>query len=245
MPIRLDTWLVQHNHCDSREKAKQAIEEEAIKVNSIPVKKGSFLVEEDDVVEIAVASSLRYVSRGGLKLEKALREFRIDCTDKTVLDIGASTGGFTDCVLQHGAKRVIALDVGSDQLHYSLRKNPKVISLENTDIRNFDAEEYIENVLDLIVIDLSFIGLKHVLPSVQTLCGPKTQVITLIKPQFEADKKIKTKNGIVVNQRDRDKILEKSSEIITGNGFKIHKIIMTDADGTNKNIEYLAYLTLI
>jgi len=238
--LRLDKWLVDHHYFESREKAQQAIEAGAVLVNQKPILKSSFPVDEND--EVVVASSpLKYVSRGGNKLEKAIREFQIDFKGKTILDIGASTGGFTDCALQYGAEKVFAVDVGKDQLHPSLRSNPRVISLEETDIRKLTAADLKNEIIDIVVADVSFISLKKIFPSVLNFLKSEGIFIALVKPQFEVGSKKHFKKGIVKDSALRKKILDEMITEAESLGFKTKGKAETDYDGMKKNLEYLIY----
>ncbi len=238
MPTRIDAWLVQNGHFESREKARMALEEGVVEVNEQPVRKSSFKISETDQV-VVKAPALRYVSRGGLKLEKAIREFQLDFTDKIILDVGASTGGFTDCALQHGAARVFAVDVGSGQLHPSLQEHPRVRWWENLHIRDLTLEMLGEQV-DMIVVDVSFIGLRHVFPYLPPFLKKDGFIMTLVKPQFELEEKVRLKKGIVKDEKLRRQILEKVSESAQEQGFVLKEITSTDADEQRKNLEYLA-----
>lgn len=238
MPTRIDAWLVQNGYFESREKARIALEEGVVEVNEQPVLKSSFKISARDQV-VVKAPTLRYVSRGGLKLEKAIRQFQLNFANKTVLDVGASTGGFTDCALQHGAARVFAVDVGSGQLHPSLQVHPRVQWWENLHIRNLTLEMLGEQV-DMIVVDVSFIGLRHVFPYLPPFLKKDGFIVTLIKPQFELEEKVRLKKGIVKDEKLRRQILEKVSESVQEQGFMLKEITPTDADEQRKNVEYLA-----
>ncbi len=234
---RLDKWLVENHHFESREKAKQAIESGVIKINDEQITKSSAEVTEGDVVTVAY-NPLKYVSRGGYKLEKAIREFQIDFYDKTVLDIGASTGGFTDCALQQGAKKVFAVDVGSDQLHESLRRNQKVISLEKTDIRTLTPQQT-EGIVDIVIADLSFISLKKIFSSVRRFLNKEGAFLALVKPQFEIGQRKKFKKGIIRDELLREKILQEVLTEAANEGFVKSRITTTDITNDKKNMEYL------
>ena len=189
MKIRLDSALAQLGHARSRTAAQQIIGEGIVLINGKSACKASEMVDtEKDVIEISdTPECMKYVSRGGFKLEKAIEEFKIDLTGKCCLDIGASTGGFTDCMLKNGAKIVFSVDVGRDQLDSSLKSNPQVISLEQLDIR--DAENEITQLVDFFSIDVSFISLKQILPELFRFASDKASGVALIKPQFENGKK--------------------------------------------------------
>lgn len=200
MKIRLDNLLVQKNLVETRSQAENYIRLGKVSVDGIKQKKSGFFVRED--VEIKILQESRYVSRAGLKLESVSKVLRLDFRDKVVLDVGSSTGGFTDFAIQNGAQKVIAVDVGTDQLHPKLRLNKKVELHEKTDIRDFLTEQKI----DTVVIDVSFISLREILPSVVKIAST-AQIIAMVKPQFEAGKN-GTVNGIVKNNSFRRKILQ-------------------------------------
>ncbi|MBK7871659.1 MAG: TlyA family RNA methyltransferase [Saprospiraceae bacterium] len=239
MSVRIDTWLTQHKYFESREKARIAIEEGAIEVNGTPVYKASFKVTLHDQVEIK-APALRYVSRGGLKLEKAIRAFQLDFANKIILDVGASTGGFTDCALQHGAAKVFAVDVGSGQLHPSLRAHPQLRWWEHLHIRDLTLEMLGEAV-DIILVDVSFISLRHIFPYLKTFLKKGGFIITLIKPQFELEEKVRLKKGIIKDEKLRQQVLEKVTATAQEQGFVLKRLTNTDAEEDKKNVEYLAW----
>lgn len=242
MPHRLDTWLVQHRLFESREKARLALELGVVEVNGKIVTKASQLVSESDQIAIK-AQPLRYVSRGGLKLEKAIQTFQLDFTNKVVLDVGASTGGFTDCALQHGAAQVFAVDVGSEQLHSTLRNHPKVTWWESLHIKDL-TPEMLGKAVDMITIDVSFTSLRHVFPHLSKFLNPDGLVVALVKPQFELEEKIRFKKGIVKDEQIRQHILQKVIKAAGEQGFQLQQSIPTDADGQQKNVEYLAWFKL-
>ena len=194
MKERLDVFLVKAGFYETRNKAQNAIESNDIKVDDKIINSSSYKVDETCKIEI-ISNSLPYVSRGGLKLEKALKVFKVDLKDKTILDIGASTGGFSDCSLQNGAKKVYALDVGENQLHESLKNNNKIISLEKTNFRNIDIEQFKNYHIDVIVVDVSFISLSYIFENASKIMDEDKCMICLIKPQFETAKKEHNKNG--------------------------------------------------
>lgn len=239
MNSRLDKFLVSKYYFATREKAVQAIKQGYVKVNGFPVEKPSFLVSDNDILEIT--KQLQYVSRGGYKLQKAVRHFNIFFQNKSVLDIGASTGGFTDCALQNGAAFVVAVDIGTGQLDKSLLDNDKVFSFEKTDIRTLDPDQLPVKQFEVIVGDLSFISLKVILPFLHKFSTLQTEFILLLKPQFEAGKGVKMKKGILKDARVRNRIVEDFKKTIIELGFQFIELIETDADGISKNIEYLIY----
>ena len=184
-----------------------------------------------------------YVSRGGLKLEKALRDFGVDPTGYVCSDSGASTGGFTDCLLQQGASKVFAIDVGYGQLDWKIRSDPRVVVMERTNIRYVTSEQLGEQ-LDLSVVDVSFISLKIVLPVIKSLLKSTGQVLCLIKPQFEAGKEKVGKKGVVRDPDVHKEVLDQFVENVTQIGFKILGMTFSPVKGPEGNIEFLAHLTL-
>lgn len=236
--MRLDKKLVELGLVDTRNRAQLLIERGAVKVNGLVVAKASQEILENDLVEVQNAA-LKYVSIGGEKLEIAICQFNIMFDGCRVLDAGASTGGFTDCALQHGAKLVYAVDVGSDQLDVKLKVDKRVKSLENKDVRDLTLDEIDGSPVDILVADLSFISLYKVLPKFKELLKPGGKLIALVKPQFEQTEKHRTKGGIIKNERLRDEALDRVTESLEMNGFKFMNSCPTDADGKTKNIEYL------
>ena len=238
---RLDQHLVTRGYFESRQKAVFAIKQGSISVNGKVILKNSFLIKEFDRIEL-VTPGLRYVSIGGLKLEKALHFFNYKIEGKYALDIGASTGGFTDCLLQHGAAGVFCLDVGSNQLHPSLKENQKVKWKENCDIRNISLREIDLPSIDLIVVDVSFISIKSILADIKKFCLPTTKIIALIKPQFELDNKMRFKNGIIKNDKLRSKIFVQVKEEFKKFGFTVISETKTEVDKSKKNEEFLLFV---
>jgi len=240
--IRLDRLLVERHLVESRQKAISLILSGYVYVDGEQAQKAGQLVSED--ANILIKETPPYVSRGGLKLEKALQEFQIDVQDKVGMDIGASTGGFTDCLLQHGARKIYAIDVGYGQLHWKLRRDPRVINFEKTHILKFDWSRITEKV-DIVTIDLSFISVKKVLPVLKQHLESPVKIIALIKPQFEAKKGEVKKGGIVKDKKIVERILKEISDYARALGFKIKGLIPSPVPGQKKgNIEYLMYLEL-
>ena len=232
--MRLDLYLVDNGYFKSRELAKLAIEKKLVKIDGKVVTKPSFDYSSG---LIEVSNPLKFVSRGGYKLEAAINNFYLDFKDKVIVDIGSSTGGFTDCSLQNGAKLVYAIDVGIDQLDSRLLSNDKVISMEETnflDIEGFDTK------IDFYVTDVSFISVKKILFHLKELCA--TNIIILIKPQFEVENKYLNKNGVLKDRSKHYEILKDMNDYINSIGYKIHKIIPSPIKGKSGNIEYLAYI---
>lgn len=238
--MRIDIYLVQQQYFETRTKAQQAINEQCVFVNNELITKTSFDITDSDHILIKPSPSQRYVSIGGLKLEKAIQTFHLDFKDKNVLDIGASTGGFTDCALQYGAKKITTIDVGSNQLHKKLMDHPQVVSFEKLDIRNFNPPN--DESYDWIVMDVSFIALSAIIPTVKKLCFAATQLIVLIKPQFETTEKKHFKNGIIKDPKERAQIVQQAIKEWQLAGFELLAQTTTDADGIEKNIECLIHL---
>ncbi len=238
MQTRLDLYLSDNKIVKSRSVAAKMIKEGKISVNGTVCTRSSLIVSEMDNIEVT-GDMPKYVGRGGLKLEKAIVFFGIDLKDKCCIDIGASTGGFTDCMLQSGADKVYAVDVGSDQLDEKLRADSRVVSMEKTDIRNITDE--IPSV-DFISIDVSFISLKLVLPSAFRLLCDKGSLVALIKPQFEAGKSNLNKKGIVRDEKVRLKVCEDIKQFSVSCGFESIGLVESPISGGDGNIEYLIYL---
>lgn len=240
MSVRLDMWLVQNGVFGGRDTAKKHIEAGEISVNGKTVTKASFGVEAGDTV--TCTGSERYVGRGGYKLEKALAACLLSLDGVTALDVGASTGGFTDCMLQYGAKKVYAVDVGHGQLHPSLRENPAVICLEGTDIRSKDAAAQITDCPAFCSVDVSFISLKQVLPAVLQLVAADAVLVCLIKPQFEAGRAALGKNGVVKDKTAHVAVLCELCRFFDECGCGLVKLMPSPIRGGEGNIEYLAVL---
>lgn len=239
---RLDSYLVENGFIKSREKAKDSIQKGLVKVNGVVITKGSFIVNDDANVEYNSAEAMPLVGKGGLKLEKAITDFNLDFKGKYVLDVGASTGGFTHCALQHGAEFVWAVDVGVNQLDESLRNNPRVCSMEECDIRTL-AESAIPRKVDLIVGDLSFISLTLIAPHLPIFIINDGAMILLIKPQFEAGKEFVSKNGIVRNPKAHVIVIEKVIKAFNDQGYHLNNLSFAPIYSKDKNIEYLAQFT--
>ncbi len=236
---RLDSILVTKGYFKSRAKAKYAIDSGNIYVNNIQITKSSKLISEEDNIEVR-GETLKYVSRGGLKLEKAVNVFEINLNNKICMDIGASTGGFTDVMLQNGAKKVYSIDVGHDQLDEKLINNKKVINLEGTNIKDIDVKDF--NTIDFISTDVSFISTLQVIPKIYELLKIKGNAVILIKPQFEVGKQNLNKNGVVKDIKIHKKILESIIEQINNTGFEILNLEYSPIKGPAGNIEYLLYI---
>ena len=238
MPKRLDVYLSDNNIVKSRSLAATLIKQGSVEVNGRICTKPSFTVGDGDNVKI-IGELPKYVGRGGLKLEKALAHYRLHLDGTVCIDIGASTGGFTDCMLQNGAAKVYSVDVGTDQLDEKLRNDSRVISMEKTDIRNCVGTL---PQVDFISIDVSFISLKLVLPSAFALLKDGGECVALIKPQFEAGKVHLSKNGIVRDAKVHKKVCDNIAEFASAVGFERSEIIPSPITGGDGNTEYLIYL---
>ena len=239
---RLDVLLVEQGYADSRTKAQAIIMSGQVYVAGQKADKPGMSFEETVEVEVRGATC-PYVSRGGLKLEKALRDFNIRPVDYVCSDSGASTGGFTDCLLQQGAKKVFAIDVGYGQLDWKIRSDPRVVVMERTNIR-YVTPEQLGEPLDLSVIDVSFISLKIVLPVIKTFLKASGQVVCLIKPQFEAGKDKVGKKGVVREPETHKEVLDNFVELANALDFRILGLTFSPVKGPEGNIEFLAHLTL-
>ena len=239
---RLDVLLVERLYADTRSKAQAIIMSGNVYVNGQKADKAGTSFEETVDIEVRGAVC-PYVSRGGLKLEKALRDFGVKPEGYVCSDSGASTGGFTDCLLQQGAKKVFAIDVGYGQLDWKIRSDERVVVMERTNIRYVTPEDLGEP-LDLSVIDVSFIGLEIVLPTIKTLLKPTGQVLCLIKPQFEAGKENVGKKGVVRDPKIHQMVLDNFVSLVDGLGFKILGLTFSPVKGPEGNIEFLGHLSL-
>jgi len=239
---RLDVLLTEQGYADTRSKAQAIIMSGQVYVNGQKADKPGVSYEETVELEVRGAAC-PYVSRGGLKLEKALRDFGVKPEGYVCSDSGASTGGFTDCLLQQGAKKVFAIDVGYGQLDWKIRSDPRVVVMERTNIRYVTPEELGEP-LDLSVIDVSFISLKIVLPAIRELLKPTGQVLCLIKPQFEAGKEKVGKKGVVRDPETHKEVLDHFVALAEELHFAILGLTFSPVKGPEGNIEFLSHLTL-
>jgi 23S rRNA (cytidine1920-2'-O)/16S rRNA (cytidine1409-2'-O)-methyltransferase len=233
--LRLDQWLVAHGYAETRSRARWLIDTGLVWVRGQPCHKPSLVVADTSQVEICGAG-LPYVSRGGFKLERALQAFGLDVADLVAFDIGASTGGFTDCLLQHGARRVYALDVGTAQLASKLREDPRVISLEGRNIRTFQAAELPETV-ELITVDVAFISLVHVLLLLPPFLGSYGRVIALVKPQFEVGAEHVGRGGIVRDPNRRTLAVRHVMTVAGEAGFHVRRTIAAPCTHAHGNQE--------
>ena len=239
---RLDVLLVEQGFVSSRERAKRLIMAGQVLVDEQRVDKAGTTVSLDAKLRI-VGEDIPYVSRGGLKLEKGMTVFGAVLKGKTAADIGASTGGFTDCMLQNGAAKVYAIDVGYGQLDWKLRTDARVINMERTNIRSV-TPEMLEQKIDFASIDVAFISLDKVLPVVRTLLSDEGEVIALIKPQFEAGKERVGKNGVVRDPEVHKDVIQRVLSAAAGAGFVTAGLTFSPVKGPKGNIEYLLYLKL-
>lgn len=237
---RIDLLLVEKGFCPSREKARKSIMAGLVKVDGKRVDKPGTDVPVDSLLEV-LGPAIPYVSRGGLKLEKAMEEFGIRVEGMVAADVGASTGGFTDCLLQNGAKKVYAIDVGYGQLDWKLRQDPRVVSMERTNIRYLDSGTLTE-VPEFITIDVSFISLEKVLPKITEILAPEGKIVALIKPQFEAGREQVGKKGVVRDPVVHEQVIKKVLENALKLGFSLLGLTYSPVTGPEGNIEYLAYL---
>jgi 23S rRNA (cytidine1920-2'-O)/16S rRNA (cytidine1409-2'-O)-methyltransferase len=239
---RLDILLVEQGYFESREKAKAAIMAGLVFANEEPVDKAGTKISRTAAIKVKGAVH-PYVSRGGLKLEKALKLFEIDLQDAVMLDIGASTGGFTDCALQNGASYVYALDVGYNQLDWSLRSNDRVNVMERTNFRYTKLEDLMGPEPDFATIDVSFISLRIILPPLKVILGSRGSIVALIKPQFEAGREKVGKSGVVRDPNVHQEVLEQVLSFAAGLGFVLKGLTFSPITGGEGNIEFLAYWT--
>lgn len=237
---RLDILLVKNNLFTSREKARATIMAGKVLVNEAKIEKPGTMVAADAKIRL-LGEVHPFVSRGGLKLQKALPKFGISLEGKVMADVGASTGGFTDCALQLGATKVYAIDVGYGQLDWKLRQDPRVIVWERTNIRNVTPENF-DDAIDFATIDVSFISLRLVIPVVKKFLKPTGEIVCLIKPQFEAGKERIGKKGVVKDSKVHVAILSEMMEIFRENELGVQGLTFSPITGPEGNIEFLAYL---
>lgn len=235
MNTRLDTYLTTQKVISSREKAKQLISDGKVFINGDLAKKASQKVSKSD--EITVENTHIYVSRSAHKLLKAIKVWNIKVEGKVCLDIGSSTGGFTEVLLENGAKKVYSVDVGMDQLHESLKNNSRVVSMEGQDIRDLNS---LDESADLIVIDVSFISLKHIIPLLNKFGSKSFEVLALLKPQFEVGKKY-LKKGIVKDENRTEEVKKEIIEMFTEEGFDVQPLEKSPIKGKEGNQEYLIF----
>ncbi len=244
--LRLDSLLAAKGLIESREKARALILAGKVLVNGTKADKAGTFVRPEACLEIL--QKIPYVSRGGLKLEAALKSFNIDVKGKIAMDVGASTGGFTDCLLQHGARKVYAIDVGYGQLAWKLRNDSRVILLEKTNIRYLDEkvrgqefEDLIKSNIDIATVDVSFISLLKVIPKVINFLKKNREIVALIKPQFEVARKDVGKGGVVKDEAKRLEVIEKITKELRNMGLEVKGVIKSPLVGPKGNIEYFIY----
>ncbi|MFV0503544.1 MAG: TlyA family RNA methyltransferase [Lachnospirales bacterium] len=236
--MRLDIYI-SCKQSVGRQRSKELIEGGKIYVNNKLIVKPSFKVNEDDVVEIKDEVYKKYVSRGGYKLEKAIEQFNIDFMEKCIIDVGASTGGFTHCAILNGARKVYAIDVGKNQLDSSL-KNEKVISMEKCNILDLTIND-IGSDFDIIVMDVSFVSIKKIIPHLRQFLKENGEIVYLIKPQFEAGKAYLNKKGVVKDKKIHEKIIKDIINLCESLGFREVDVCQSPITGQEGNIEYLLY----
>lgn len=240
MKIRLDQYLVDNGLVQSRERAKALIMAGVVFVDEQKVDKAGEKINPEAKVEVR-GKDIGYVSRGGLKLEKAMKSFPITPNGKVCMDIGASTGGFTDCMLQNGAQKVYAVDVGYGQLAWSLRTDERVVNMERTNIRNV-TQEMLGDTIEFFSVDVSFISLKHIFPVAQRITTENATGVCLVKPQFEAGKEKVGKHGVVREPETHREVIFNAMTFAASNGFTVKGIDFSPVKGPEGNIEYLMYV---
>lgn len=240
MKIRLDQYLCQHGLAQSRERAKALIMAGIVYVGEEKSDKPGNMIDENAHVEVR-GHDIGYVSRGGLKLEKGMEVFPISPNGKICMDIGASTGGFTDCMLQNGAIKVYAVDVGYGQLAWSLRCDERVVNMERTNIRRVTREQ-LDDSIEFFSVDVSFISLKHIFPVAKEITSENAQGICLVKPQFEAGREKVGKKGVVREAQTHREVIEAASHYAAENGFSALGLDYSPIKGPEGNIEFLMYV---
>ena len=242
MKKRLDLILVERELFETREKAKREIMAGNVIVNEQVETKAGTMFMDNDKLKIRIKDKLKYVSRGGLKLEKAIKTWDLDFKDKLVLDIGASTGGFTDCALQNGAKYVYSVDVGKNQLDWKLRNDERVLSLEEMHIKDLKQEDINNEKVNFIVIDVSFISLTKVIPYFKKFLSKTGKIVMLVKPQFEVGREKIGKNGVVENEEYHDEAIKKIISFSKESGYELLGVEDSPIRGAKGNKELLMLL---
>lgn len=237
---RIDVLLVEKGFFDSREKAKRAIMAGIVRDDYDIIDKPGTKIDIDSNLYVK-GDVIPYVSRGGLKLEKAIKSFNLDFQDKIVVDIGSSTGGFTDCSLQHGAKQVYAIDVGTNQLVWKLRIDPRVIVHEKTNFRHATKELFDQGIPEIATIDVSFISLSHIFTPLSQILSKGNGIVALIKPQFEAGKDEVGKKGIVKDPIVHQRVIEDVIKFAGDNDLYLHQLSYSPITGGQGNIEFISY----
>ncbi len=241
MKIRLDQYIFQEGYAPSRQRAQALIMSGIVFVNNQKADKAGEMIKDTDIVEVR-GSDLKYVSRGGLKLEKAMEMYGFSLENKVCMDIGASTGGFTDCMLQNGASKVYAVDVGYGQLAWKLRTDERVVNMEKTNIRNVTLDMLAEPI-DFFSVDVSFISLKHIFPVAFAVSQPDVTGVCLVKPQFEAGKEKVGKKGVVRDSRVHKEVIENVIGYANASGFFVHQLTFSPIKGPEGNIEFLIVIS--
>ena len=241
MKIRLDQYVFQEGYAPSRQRAQALIMAGIVFVNNQKVDKAGTMIKDTDIVEVR-GKDLKYVSRGGLKLEKAMELYHFDLADKICMDIGASTGGFTDCMLQNGAEKVYAVDVGYGQLAWKLRTDERVKNMEKTNIRNVTLD-MLDEPIDFFSVDVSFISLKHIFPVAYAISKNDVIGACLVKPQFEAGKEKVGKKGVVRDSEVHKEVIENVIGYANENGFYVHRLTFSPIKGPEGNIEFLIIIS--
>ena len=242
--MRVDLYLYKHGYTRSRQKAQDLIAEKAVKIDGALIAKPSLDVDETAEHTVEIVETCPYVGRGGLKLDGAMQTFNLSVEGLTAMDIGASTGGFTDCLLRHGASRVFAIDSGYDQLAESLRNDPRVVNIERCNARNLSLETTGGVLCDFAVIDVSFISQTYILPTLKSVLHPGSCVVSLIKPQFEAGQTGLGKNGIVKNAAYRFLSVKRVLHTAEEHHLFCKALMRSPIKGGDGNVEYLALFIL-
>lgn len=237
---RLDLAVFELGYAETREKAKALIMAGSVYVNGQKALKGGTNITDDDEIEVRGAVN-PYVSRGGLKLDKAMKSFGLSLNGCICMDIGASTGGFTDCMLQNGAVKVYSIDVGYGQLAWKLRTDERVVNLERTNFR-YVTNEQVPDSINFASVDVSFISLKHILPVMRTLLCDDGKAVCLIKPQFEAGRENVGKKGVVRDKKVHEQVVESTLQFALETGFDVLNVDFSPIKGPEGNIEYLMYI---
>ena len=241
MKVRLDQYIFEEGYAPSRRRAQALVMSGIVFVNNQKADKAGTMIKDTDIVEVR-GKDLKYVSRGGLKLEKAINEYGLELTDKVCMDIGASTGGFTDCMLQNGAKKVYAVDVGYGQLAWKLRSDERVRNMEKTNIRNV-TEDMLEEKINFFSVDVSFISLKHIFPVAYAISTEDVIGACLVKPQFEAGKEKVGKKGVVRDSEVHKEVIEYVIGYANEFGFYVHNLTFSPIKGPEGNIEFLIIIS--
>ena len=241
MKIRLDQYIFEQGYAPSKTRAQALIMSGIVFVNNQKADKAGTMIKETDIVEVR-GKDLKYVSRGGLKLEKAINEYGLELKDKICMDIGASTGGFTDCMLQNGAQKVYAVDVGYGQLAWKLRSDERVKNMEKTNIRNVTVD-MLDEKINFFSVDVSFISLKHIFPVADAISTDEVIGACLVKPQFEAGKEKVGKKGVVRDSEVHREVIENVIGMANENGFYVHNLTFSPIKGPEGNIEFLIVIS--